>query len=330
MIGGARRSFERLAPLFDALAARSADGPAAAYLGSDGAGHFVKMVHNGVEYAAMQAIAETCFVMRHLLALSPAEMADRCRRWNDETFDSHLLAVTADVLSRRDPASDRPLIDLVVDRAEQKGTGAWTVAAALDLGVATPTIAEAVFARALSADPARRQAAEASSPTADLGDREAMLGALRDGLHGALLVTYAQGLALLDAARRVYRWDFDLGVIGRIWQAGAIIRARLVDALARAARGRDAVDLWRNEEWLARLAAIDAGWRAALAAALRQRLPTPVLASALAYRDALAQPRLWTDLIQLQRDRFGRHGFSRIDRPGVFHLDAEAPDDEGA
>ncbi len=323
MVGGSPAGYARIERLFDDIAARTEDGPACAYLGGDGAGHFVKTIHNGIEYAQMQAIAEAAFLMRRAAGLAAPDIAATLAGWNSGELGSYLLEITADILGRRDRETGQPLVDIIADRAGHKGTGAWASIAALELGIAAPTIAEAAFARAVSADPARD--ARTSSLPADhfprFGETDAsFVPAVHDALLGATLSIYGQGLAVLDAARSAYRWSFDLGIIRRIWSGGAIIRARLLSEIGRRLAGKGAVDIARDPEIERTLARVAAGWRGTVAAAVTAGIPVPALSSALAHYDATRSPRLWTALIQAQRDFFGQHGFARTDRPGTFHL----------
>ena len=323
MVGGSAAGYARIDRLFSDIAARTDGEPACAYLGGDGAGHFVKTIHNGIEYAQMQAIAEAAFLMERAAGLAPADIAATFAGWNSGELNSYLLEITADILARRDPETGHPLIDVIADRAGQKGTGAWASIAALELGIAAPTIAEAAFARAVSVDPARgaRTGFRSAEQIAHPGATDAsFVPAVHDALLGATLSIYAQGLAVMDAARNAYRWSFDLAVIRRIWSGGAIIRARLLGEIGRRLVGKNAADLASDPEVERTLARVVAGWRGTVAAAVTAGIPVPALASALAHHDATRSPRLWTALIQAQRDFFGQHGFARTDRPGVFHL----------
>ncbi len=320
--GGKREAWLKVEPLLARIAARADSKPALAFLGAAGAGHFVKMVHNGIEYAQMQLIAEACFVMRHRLALAYPAMARVCAEWNQGALESYLMSITADLLSRHEAVTGRPVVELIVDRAAHKGTGQWTVTAALELGMAAPTIAAAVFARFISADPRR-----ASTDAGEMwSGREAnvlpvSIDDLAAALTGATLSVYGQGLAVLDAARLAFGWPLDLAALRTAWRSGCIIRARLLDEMLGAA-----IESPREMSPLAlpaiaeRLVSADDGWRRTVSAATMAGLPIPGFGSALAHIDALRAPRLWTALIQAQRDYFGAHGIERTDRPGTFHL----------
>ena len=327
MAGGTADGYATVRPLLEAIAARADGRPCCGYFGTDGAGHFVKMVHNGIEYADMQLIAEIVFLLRHRHGLAPDAVADRFATWNAGPLGSYLIEITQTVLRRRDAASGRPLVDLILDRAGQKGTGQWASVAALELGVPAPTIVEAVAARALSALQPERVAAVGAF--GDAGATQAPpppLEAYRDALLGAKICAYAQGFAVLAAARDHYGWALDLATAARVWQGGCIIRAKLLGDIERAAAtGAVPPNLLRVPALAARVTASLAGWRAVVADAAASGMPAPALGSALAYLDAYRTGRLWADVIQAQRDFFGAHGFARIDRPGAFHEEWDTP-----
>lgn len=323
MAGGPRAAYERVEPMLSTIAARTEGRVCLAWLGSDGAGHFVKTVHNGIEYADMQAIAEIYGLMR-AAGMAAAAMAAVFARWNQGELESFLIEITADILTRKDGATGRPMVDLIQDRAQQKGTGQWASVAALELGVPAPAIAEAVFARTLSARKAERVAAagELGGGPVRLPAGDGFLADLHDALLAARLASYAQGLALIDAARRAHGWQTDLSTIGTIWQGGCIIRARLLDAV-RAAYGRDPdlPNLLMADEVRPRLLAALPGLGRIVALAASHGVPVPLLASALAYVEGYRTAELPANLIQAQRDYFGAHTIERTDRPGSIHLD---------
>jgi len=234
MAGGEREAYARLAPILEAIAAVVDGEPCAAHLGADGAGHFVKMVHNGIEYADMQLIAETYALMKDVCGLDYPAMQAAFAEWNRGELDSYLIAITADILGKRDPESGQPMVEVILDRAGQKGTGGWTVAAALDLGVPVPSIAEAVAARSLSALKTERVAAASQLQGAAADGRELALEALRDALLAGKLCAYAQGFALMAAAAEAHAWALDLGRVATIWRGGCIIRARFLDRIKQA------------------------------------------------------------------------------------------------
>ena len=317
MAGGPPAGYDMARPLLEAIAARSHGRPCCAYFGADGAGHFVKMLHNGIEYADMQLIAEIVFLLRHRHGLAPGAIADVFAEWNRGPLDSYLIEITATVLRQRDADTDKPLVDVILDSAGQKGTGQWASVAALELGVPAPTIIEAVEARAISALHAERAASPYRGQ--EPADPPLPLEAYRDALLGAKIAAYAQGFAVLAAARDHYGWALDLPTVARVWQGGCIIRARLLGEIERAVGDPALPNLLRAPVLLQMLARGLMSWRQVVADATMFSLPIPALSSALAYVDAYHSPRLWADVIQAQRDFFGAHGFARIDRPGMHH-----------
>jgi 6-phosphogluconate dehydrogenase len=329
MAGGGDEAYARVAPMLEAIAASVEGEPCCAHVGGDGAGHFVKMIHNGIEYADMQLIAEVYFLMKNRLGLSYAEMRATFAEWNQGDLDSYLIEITADILGKTDPESGDPMLDVILDRAGQKGTGVWSSVAALELGVPAPTIAEAVFARALSAlkDERLRAAEVLAEPVADFdADPSEFVSALRDALLASKICAYAQGFAVIRAASREFGWSIDLGHVSTIWRGGCIIRARFLDRI-REAYARDAklANLLLDPYFRDIMERSRAGWRRVVATAAADGLPAPALASALAYFDSYRSGRLWADLIQAQRDYFGAHTFERVDQPGTFHVDWSKP-----
>lgn len=326
MPGGDREAWEQLRPLLESIAAVTDSGPCVAYCGRGSAGHFVKMVHNGIEYGDMQLIAESAVLLRKGLALEPEAVADVFSRWNDAELESYLIEITADIFRTPDP--ERPgelLLDAILDRAGQKGTGRWTAQAALDLGVAIPTIASAVDARSLSSDRERRVTAAAAFEIA--GSRE-LVGVTTDDIRAALyaakIASYSQGFDLLARASEEHGYGTDLAEVARIWKAGCIIRAGFLDRV-REAFGGDAeaaglLALAPNfrKEMTSRISS----WRKVVAAAVTTGIPVPGLAASLAWFDTLTTARGSTNLIQAQRDYFGSHTYERVEAPGEFvHTD---------
>jgi 6-phosphogluconate dehydrogenase len=323
MPGGAEAAFERVAPIFNAISAKVDGEPCCAYMGADGAGHFVKTIHNGIEYADMQMIAEVYFMMKHLLGMSADEMSKVFADWNEGDLDSYLIEITADILAQKDEDTGRAMVDVILDRAGQKGTGQWASASALEFGVAAPTIAEAVFARNISAIKEERVAAEkilgAARPRFS-ETRDAFVEHLRDALLASKICAYAQGFATMQAAKETFGWKTDLGAVSMIWRGGCIIRARFLDRIKEAYdRDPNLGNLMLDPYFRELLAKAQAGWRRVVGTAVAQALPVPALSSALAYFDAYRSGRLWADLLQAQRDYFGAHTFERVDRPGSFH-----------
>jgi 6-phosphogluconate dehydrogenase len=336
MPGGSRAGWELAAPVFREIAARVDGIPCAAYIGADGSGHYVKMVHNGIEYGDMELIAEAYLIMKDALGMGYPEMASVFSRWNKGELDSYLIEITADILGRTDPETGRPMVESILDTAGQKGTGKWTSASALDLGVPAPTIAEAVFARCISAIKAERVEASRvlSGPDALggtgfgedrkalLGDREAFVGDLRDALYASKICSYAQGFALMRAAAAEHGWTLAPGEIATIWRGGCIIRARFLDTIRDAYLRDPAIpNLLLDPYFRDSIERGQAGWRRVVSAAARLGVPIPAFSSALAYFDSYRTARLPANLIQAQRDYFGAHTYQRVDRPGSFHTE---------
>ena len=318
MPGGDRAAYETLRPFLEAIAARGAAGPCVAYCGAGAAGHFVKMVHNGIEYGDMQLIAETVLLLRRGLGLTAAAAAKVFEDWNRGELDSYLVEITARILRTPDPQGrdGAPLVDAILDQAAQKGTGRWTVMAAAELGVPIPTLAAAVEARNLSAGRARRVAAAALFPgvTRDLGFVVAY--DLRDALYAAKIASYAQGFDLLRTASEDLGYGTNLADVARIWTAGCIIRARFLDDVAAAFRSEPAPELLALAPFFAgELERRAPAWRKVVAAAALAGLPIPGLAASLAWFDTLRTVPGSASLIQAQRDFFGAHTFERLDRP---------------
>ena len=325
MPGGPKESYDSLGPMLEKISAKAADGsPCVSHVGPDGAGHFVKMVHNGIEYADMQLIGEAYQLLRDVAGYSPAEIAEIFRTWNRGRLDSYLIEITAEVLSHVDAETGKPFVDVVVDQAEQKGTGRWTVQIALDLGVPVSGIAEAVFARSLSGHAALRDASrELAGPKAQpLSEAEARAFADRveQALYASKIVSYTQGFHEIDAARGEYGWDIDLGAVSALWRGGCIIRAAFLDRIRAAYDARpDLPSLLSDATFAQEIAEAQDDWREVLVAATRQGVPTPGFAATLAYYDALRAERLPAALTQGQRDYFGAHTYRRVDRDGSFH-----------
>jgi 6-phosphogluconate dehydrogenase len=328
MAGGEPEAYARVQRAFEAIAARVDGEPCCAHLGPDGAGHFVKMLHNGIEYADMQLIAETYALMKDGLGLGYPAMQAAFASWNQGDLDSYLIEITADILGKGDPATGAPMVEVILDRAGQKGTGGWAVAAALELGVPAPSIAEAVAARSLSARKDERvHAAPRLAGPAGEGDRDPMidLGTLRAALLAVKIAAYAQGFAVMAAASAAHGWALELGTIARIWRGGCIIRARFLDRI-REAYARDAAlaNLMLDPYFAAVLADAQGGLRNAVGLAARRGIAAPALGSALAYYDGYRSARLPANLIQAQRDYFGAHTYERVDQSGSFHSDWSA------
>ena len=326
MPGGSTESYRKLGPIFESIAAQVDGTPCCVHVGPDGAGHFVKMVHNGIEYADMQLIAEAYDLLRAALGASPKEIADIFRTWNEGDLDSFLIEITAEVLAHVDAHTGDPFIDVIVDEAEQKGTGRWTVQSALDLGIPITGIAEATFARALSAHPDQRAAARDAFGTDiaefDVTDREEFVEDVRRALYASKVIAYAQGFDHIQAGSDEYGWNVDRGAMATIWRGGCIIRARFLDRIREAYDGTADLPSLLVDPYFAD--AVRAGadsWRRVVAQAAQAGIPTPAFSSSLAYYDGLRRDRLPAALIQGLRDNFGAHTYRRVDRDGSFHTE---------
>ncbi|HEV2638224.1 MAG TPA: NADP-dependent phosphogluconate dehydrogenase [Actinocrinis sp.] len=328
MPGGSDEAYQKLGPIFEKIAA-SVDGTACTtHVGPGAAGHFVKMVHNGIEYADMQLIAEAYDLLRAGLGAEPAEIAQIFREWNSGDLESFLIEITADVLDHVDADTGKPFLDIVADRAEQKGTGRWTVQSALDLGVPITGIAEATFARSLSGHVGQREAARrtyadraaAEDAPGLVTDRKAFIDDVRNALYASKIVAYAQGFDHIKAGSEEYDWGIDPGMMATIWRGGCIIRARFLDRIKEAyADDADLPSLLVAPYFADAVADGIASWRGVVSLAVRAGIPTPTFSSSLAYLDALRRPRLPAALIQGLRDNFGAHTYQRVDREGSFH-----------
>ncbi len=335
MPGGPREAYDLLEPMLVAIAAKTEAGPCVTHIGPGGSGHYVKMVHNGIEYGDMQLIAETYDIMRSALGMSAAEMAEVFAEWNRGKLASFLIEVTAHALAEPDPDGHGHLVDVILDVAEQKGTGKWTSISSLELATPIPTIDAAVTARIMSSKKAERVAAskvlhrpEAPEKVADL-DRAAVLSALEDALYFAKVSSYAQGMALLRAASDAFDWNLNLSEIARIWKGGCIIRAALLDPIRFAfADQPDLVNLLLAPHIAETVNATAPGCRTAIALARAAGLPCPALSASLDYFDAYRTADLPANLIQAQRDYFGAHTFRRTDRDGIFHHEWPALQDD--
>jgi 6-phosphogluconate dehydrogenase len=324
MPGGTREAYGMVEQLLTTIAAQVDGVPCCRLVGPGGAGHYVKMVHNGIEYADMQLIAEAYDLLGQGLGMGAATLAEVFERWNQGDLDSFLIEITAKVLRKVDQATGQPLVDVILDQAEQKGTGRWTVQSALELGVPVTGITEAVFARVLSSQREQRTAAAKvlQGPSGRLeGSRgDAFVDDVRDALYASKVVAYAQGFEQIAAAADAYGWDVDLGGLATIWRGGCIIRARFLDRIREAYAADPSLRNLLFAEYF-RDAVGDAqdAWRRVGAAAVELGVPTPAFASSLAYYDGFRRERGPANLLQAQRDFFGAHTYKRIDRPGTFH-----------
>jgi 6-phosphogluconate dehydrogenase len=323
MPGGSPESYEALGPLLEDISAKVDGEPCCVHVGPDGAGHFVKMVHNGIEYADMQLIAEAYDLLRQAGGHSPAEIAEIFKGWNEGRLGSYLIEITAEVLKQVDPSTGKPFVDVVLDQAEQKGTGRWTVQSALDLGVPISGIAEAVFARALSGDPTSREASRGlPGPRAAAGAAGTDLQAdVEQALFASKIVAYAQGFQQIQAASKEYDWNIDPGAMAKIWRDGCIIRAKFLDYIKQAYdKSPELATLLVDDYFLDAVSGAQEAWRRVVGLAAQQGIPAPGFASSLAYYDGLRAERLPAALIQGQRDFFGAHTYRRVDKEGSFHV----------
>jgi 6-phosphogluconate dehydrogenase len=328
MPGGSRGAWESLAPILRAIAAKAPDGePCVAYIGPRGAGHYVKMVHNGIEYGDMQLIAESYDLLQRALGLQASELAEIFSEWNEGVLQSYLIEITAAIFRKTDPDTGKPLVELILDEAEQKGTGKWTSQNALDVGAPVPTLSLAVESRILSSLKAERvQAARLlrSPQTRYHGSAKRLIEAARDALYASKVVSYAQGMALLRMASNEYGYNLKLDEIAAIWRAGCIIRAALLSDIMNAYRSNPALpNLLLDPAIRQAVESRQNAWRFVLQTAIGLGIPMPATAASLAYFDAYRSARLPANLTQAQRDYFGAHTYRRIDREGVFHTDWE-------
>jgi 6-phosphogluconate dehydrogenase len=324
MPGGSEESYDSLGPLLEEISAKVDGTPCCSHVGPDGAGHFVKMVHNGIEYADMQLIAEAYDLLRQALAVNPSELAEVFRQWNCGELESYLIEITAEVLGHFDAATGRPFVDVVLDEAEQKGTGRWAVQVALELGVPVSGIAEAVFARSLSGHVDQRQGARSLPGPTRAGmervDADGFVEDVRHALYASKIVAYAQGFDEIAAGSEHYGWSIDLGSMATIWRGGCIIRARFLDRIRAAYdTGVKLPTLLCDASFTEALGDAQDSWRRVVATAASLGVPAPGFASALSYYDALRRDRLPAALLQGLRDRFGSHTYLRVDRGGAFH-----------
>lgn len=325
MPGGAPEAYALVEEIFQAIAAKVEDEPCVTYIGPGGAGHYVKMVHNGIEYGDMQLIAETYDILHRGLGLSAPELRDLFATWNQGELASYLIEITAHIFAKTDAETGRPLVDMILDEAAQKGTGKWTSQNALDLGIPTPTINAAVEGRLLSALKQERLVAAqalAGPRTRYAGDRHALVEDLRQALYASKICSYAQGMALLRAASAEYDYNLRLDELARIWRGGCIIRARLLWPIREAfQKDPDLPNLLLAPEFKEAVESRQEAWRHAVKAAADLGIPCPAMSASLAYFDAYRSERLPANLIQAQRDYFGAHTYKRTDQPGTFHTE---------
>ena len=324
MPGGTPESYETLGPILEAISAHVDGIPCCTHVGQDGAGHFVKMVHNGIEYADMQLIAEAYDLLRQGLSASAGELSQIFARWNKGDLESYLIEITAEVLRHTDPKTGKAFVDIVLDQAEQKGTGRWTIQNALDLGVPVTGIAEATFARALSASVPQRQAAQESLPGVceawNVSDKDVFIEDVRRALYASKVVAYSQGFDQIAAGSDEYGWNIDRGAMARIWRGGCIIRAKFLNRITEAYERNPKLPLLISDPYFASVVKDGLeSWRRIVSQAALAGVPTPAFSSSLAYYDAVRAKSLPANVIQAQRDFFGAHTYRRTDIDGSFH-----------
>ncbi|MED0685831.1 NADP-dependent phosphogluconate dehydrogenase [Anoxybacillus ayderensis] len=326
MPGGQKEAHELVRPIFEAIAAKVDGEPCTTYIGPDGAGHYVKMVHNGIEYGDMQLIAEAYFLLKHVLGLNAQELHEVFAEWNKGELDSYLIEITADIFTKIDEETGKPLVDVILDKAGQKGTGKWTSQNALDLGVPLPIITESVFARFISAMKEERVKASKllAGPAVKPyeGDRAHFIEAVRRALYMSKICSYAQGFAQMKAASEEYNWNLQYGNIAMIFRGGCIIRAQFLQKIKEAYDRDPALpNLLLDPYFKDIVENYQQSLREIVATAAMRGIPVPAFASALAYYDSYRMETLPANLIQAQRDYFGAHTYERIDKEGIFHTE---------
>lgn len=331
MPGGDKAAYEHIRPIWEAIAAKVDDGPCVTYIGPDGAGHFVKMVHNGIEYGDMQLIAESYDILRNVLGLGAAELADIFAEWNAGLLQSFLIEITAQIFTAIDPETGQPLVDMILDKAGQKGTGKWTSQVALELNIPIPTIQASIDARVLSALKDERVEASAQLPgppgAAYTGNRKEFIDAVRDALYASKICSYTQGLNLIRAGSQNWDWNINLGEVSRIWKGGCIIRAQFLDKIKQAYQRRaDLPSLLLDPDFKAWVLAAQPRWRQVVTTAQAAGIAIPAMSGSLAYFDFYRTASSPLNLTQAQRDFFGSHTYQRVDRPAAGFVHTEWDD----
>ncbi|MGP6146174.1 NADP-dependent phosphogluconate dehydrogenase [Jeotgalibaca sp. A122] len=326
MPGGQKEAYELVAPILEKIAAKAEDGtPCVAYIGNDGAGHYVKMVHNGIEYGDMQLIAESYDLMRNFLKMSVEEIAAVFKEWSEGELDSYLIDITADILTKYDPETGKPMVDVILDRAGNKGTGKWTSQSALDLGVPLPLITESVFARFISALKSERVAASQILPSVEeqpAVDKAEFLESIRQALYFSKIMSYAQGFSQMRFASEENDWNLQYGEIAKIWRAGCIIRARFLQNITDAYNKNPELNNLLLDEYFTDITKeYNKSVRKVVATAVTAGIPVPTLSSAIAYFDSYRAETLPANIIQAQRDYFGAHTYERTDKSGAYHFE---------
>jgi 6-phosphogluconate dehydrogenase len=326
MPGGSRNAWEIVAPIFRKIAAQVEGEPCCRYMGTDGAGHYVKMVHNGIEYGDMQLICEAYAILRSILSLAPDELHEVFASWNKGDLDSFLIEITSNIFTRKDSETGKALVDVILDKAGQKGTGKWTLQSAIDQAVVVSTINAAVEARVLSAmkDQRVRASKQLTGPSSFKyeGDRQKLIDAVKDALYASKIISYAQGFTLFRAASQQFDWNLNYGDIATIWRGGCIIRAKFLNRIKEAFdRDPQLENLMLDPFFRDILDKSQTGWRSAVSLAIQAGVAVPAFSASLAYFDSYRQERLPANLLQAQRDYFGAHTYERVDKPGTFHTE---------
>jgi 6-phosphogluconate dehydrogenase len=326
MPGGSRESWEMIAPIFRKIAAQVDGEPCCRYMGPDGAGHYVKMVHNGIEYGDMQLICEAYAILKDVIAMEAPQLADIFAEWNKGELNSYLIEITSQVFRKIDPDTGKPLVDVILDKAGQKGTGIWTLQSAIQQSVVISTINAAVEARVISSRKEERVAASKILPQLKpkefKADRDQLIDAVRNALYASKIVSYAQGMELLGAASAQYKWNLNFGDIATIWRGGCIIRAAFLNYIVDAYKRDPALhNLLLDRYFTGIIEKTQDNWRVAVAMAVEHGVAVPAFGASLAYFDSYRSARLPSNLLQAQRDFFGAHTYERIDKPGVFHTE---------
>ncbi len=326
MPGGPRESWEIIAPIYRKIAAQVDGEPCCRYMGPGGAGHYVKMVHNGIEYGDMQLICEAYAILKDVIGMQAAELADTFTDWNRGELDSYLIEITSQIFRKIDPDTGKPLVDVILDKAGQKGTGLWTLQSAISQSVVISTINAAVEARVISSRKDERVASSKilpqPAPKKFTGDRKQLIDAVRNALYASKIVSYAQGMELLGAASIQYKWNLNFGDIATIWRGGCIIRAKFLNRIVEAyQRDRELHNLLLDPYFTDIIAKTQDNWRVAVSTAVTHGVAVPAFSASLGYFDSYRSARLPSNLLQAQRDFFGAHTYERVDKPGVFHTE---------
>ena len=326
MPGGSREAWKIIAPIYRKIAAQVDGEPCCRYMGPDGAGHYVKMVHNGIEYGDMQLICEAYAILKNVLGSGGEELADIFSEWNKGELDSYLIDITAQIFRKSDPETGKLMVDVILDKAGQKGTGIWTLQSAIRQSVVISTINAAVEARVISSRKDERVQASKILPQPKVakfsGDRDGLITAVRDALYASKIVSYAQGMELLGAASTEFKWQLNFGDIATIWRGGCIIRAKFLNRIKEAYERDPALhNLLLDSYFTDIIAKTQHNWRIAVARAVEQGVAVPAFSASLGYFDSYRQARLPANLLQAQRDFFGAHTYERVDKPGVFHTE---------